>query len=81
MLCMRSWAEEVLAMAKKLPREDRLRIAEELQHDAPDAGDASKIKAAWNDEIAHRLEALDRGEVEFVDAKTVFDRIRAKHAR
>ena len=81
MLCMTSWAEEVLAMAKKLPREDRLRIAQELQNDAPDIARAVEVQAAWDDEIADRLQALDRGELELVDAKTVFDRIRAKHAR
>jgi hypothetical protein len=77
---MTSWAEEVLAMAKKLPREDQLRIAEALQKEATPLP-AAQVEAAWNDEIVQRVEALERGEVEFVDAKEVFARIRAKHAR
>lgn len=77
---MTSWAEEVLAMAKKLPREDQLRIAQRLQSDERDAS-AGQVQAAWNQEIAERVEALDRGDVELVDAKEVFARARAKYAR
>ena len=77
---MTSWAEEVLAMAKKLPREDQLRIAEELKREASQLP-AAQIEAAWSDEIVRRVEALERGEVELVDANEVFASIRAKHAR
>ncbi len=42
--------------------------------------DPAKVEAAWNEEIVHRVEALERGEVELVDAKDVFARARAKHA-
>ena len=67
-------------MAKKLPREDQLRIADELKNEAPQLP-AAQVDAAWNDEIVRRVEALERGEVELVDAREVFARIRAKHAR
>jgi hypothetical protein len=76
---MTSWAEELLAMAKTLPRADQLRLAAKLQADSVADADPVEIQAAWADEIADRLEVVERGEAELVDADTVFARIRAKY--
>lgn len=76
---MTSWAEEVLAMAKKLPREDQLRIAQRLVSEA--SAPSADVQAAWHQEIADRLEALERGDAELVDADEVFARVRGKLAR
>jgi len=36
------------------------------------------LDAAWSDEIADRLEALDRGEFQTVSAREVFEHLRAR---
>jgi putative addiction module component (TIGR02574 family) len=72
--------EEILETALKLPKEQRLRLAEQLR-ESVEGEPQSDVEAAWGDEIADRVEALERGEIETVSAKAVFDRVRAKHAR
>lgn len=72
--------EEILESALKLPKEQRLRLAEQLRESVEDEPQ-SQIEATWGDEIADRVEALERGEIETVSAKEVFERIRAKYAR
>jgi putative addiction module component (TIGR02574 family) len=72
--------EEVLEIALKLPKEQRLRLAEQLCESVQDEAQTD-VQAAWADEIADRVEALERGEVETVSAKAVFERVRAKYAR
>ena len=54
--------EELLEAALQLPREDRLRIAERLFESAEDEGWPDNLHPAWRDEIASRLDKLDRGE-------------------
>jgi putative addiction module component (TIGR02574 family) len=72
--------EEVLEIALKLPKEQRLRLAEQLC-ESVQGESQTDIDAAWAEEIVDRVEALERGEVETVSAKAVFERVRAKHAR
>ena len=81
---MSSWAEELLAMARRLPREERLRIAEELQRD--DAAHASpemaaEVEAAWRDEVLRRVRRFLDGETKMLDGEAVYQRLRAKYAR
>jgi putative addiction module component (TIGR02574 family) len=72
--------EEVLEIALKLPKEQRLRLAEQLCESVQDESQTD-VQAAWADEIADRVEALERGEVETISAKAVFERVHAKYAR
>jgi putative addiction module component (TIGR02574 family) len=72
--------EEVLEIALKLPKEQRLRLAEQLCESVQDESQTD-IDAAWAEEIVDRVEALERGEVATVSVKAVFERVRAKHAR
>lgn len=72
--------EEILETALTLPKEQRLRLAEQLRQSVQDEQHAD-VEAAWADGIADRVEALERGEVQTVSAKTVLQRLRAKHAR
>jgi putative addiction module component (TIGR02574 family) len=72
--------EEILETALQLPKEQRLRLAEQLRESAEDEPE-NEIAAAWSDEIADRVDALDRGELQTVSARQVFERLRAKHAR
>lgn len=46
----------------------------------PDA-DPQEVARAWDEEIARRVEAMDRGEVEMIDGDEVFARLRAILAR
>lgn len=46
----------------------------------PDA-DPQEIARAWDEEIARRIEGIDRGEVEMIDGDEVFARLRAILAR
>ena len=45
-----------------------------LDHD-PDA-DPEAVARAWDDEIARRVDAMDKGEVEMIDGEEVFARLR-----
>jgi hypothetical protein len=56
--------EELLVAALQLPREERLLIAERLFESAGDESDnwPADLHPAWRDEVARRLDKLDRGE-------------------
>lgn len=70
-------ADEVLENALKLSREQRTHLAEQLLKSI-DGGD---VEGAWAEEIVARVEALERGEVELIDAREVFAHARARLAR
>lgn len=72
-------ADELLEQALRLPKEQRLRLVEQLRESLDSAG--SDVQSLWTDEIVARVDALERGEVELVDAKDVFARVRDRHAR
>jgi putative addiction module component (TIGR02574 family) len=46
----------------------------------PDA-DPEEIARAWDEEIARRVDAMDRGEVEMIDGDEVFARLRTMLTR
>jgi hypothetical protein len=67
-------------MAKQLPREERLRIAPELQHD--DAGGSSAdVDAAWRDEVVQRIRRFLDGKTTMLDGEAVYQRLRATYTR
>jgi putative addiction module component (TIGR02574 family) len=68
--------EEILEAALSLPRESKLKLAEQIL-DSVDRNDSAEIDAAWVAEAKRRLEELDRGEAHTVPAEQVFARIRA----
>jgi hypothetical protein len=72
-------AEDLLEQALQLPKEQRMRLAQQLR-ESLDSTDPD-VQSAWTEEIVTRVETLERGEVELVDAKEVFARVRARHAR
>lgn len=76
---MDSWAEELLAMAKRLPRQTRLQIAAELQRD-DEQGDNAEVEAAWRDEVVRRIQRYLDGETTMLDGDAVYQRLRAKYA-
>ncbi|MBV8604981.1 MAG: addiction module protein [Pelomonas sp.] len=73
---MNDQVKELAERSLALPADDRATLAELLL-----ASLASEPKpavdAAWDDEIARRLAAYDRGEVQAIDAATVFARATA----
>jgi putative addiction module component (TIGR02574 family) len=61
---------------KALSPDERSRLVDlllESLHEAP----SSEVEAAWEDEIASRLAAYDRGEVKTIDAADVFAKARS----
>ena len=70
------------AVALELTEEERIRLAEELYESVEESdGTPEEIEAAWSEEIADRVEAFERGEVETIDGEEVFRRIRAQYGR
>lgn len=73
---------QVRADALELAEEERLRLAEELYESVEESdGTPEEIEAAWGEEIADRVEQLERGEAKLVDGKEVFRRIRSEYGR
>ena len=70
---------QVRAVALELTEEERIRLAEDLYESVEESdGTPEEIEAAWSEEIADRVEAFERGEVETIDGEEVFRRIRAQ---
>ena len=61
--------EQIEAEARRLPREDRARLAESL---ISSLDDEAEVERAWADEIRTRVEELRSGAVESISADTVF---------
>jgi putative addiction module component (TIGR02574 family) len=68
--------EQILEAALALPRESKLKLAEQIL-DSVDRVDSAEIDAAWVAEAKRRLEELDRGDAHTVPAEEVLARIRA----
>jgi putative addiction module component (TIGR02574 family) len=67
---------ELAERGKALSPDERFRLVDlllESLHEAP----ASEVEAAWEDEIASRLDAYDQGEVKTIDAADVFAKARS----
>jgi putative addiction module component (TIGR02574 family) len=73
---------QVRAVALELTEEERIRLAEDLYESVEESdGTPEEIEAAWSEEIADRVEAFERGQVETIDGEEVFRRIRAQYER
>jgi putative addiction module component (TIGR02574 family) len=73
---MNDQVTELAQLSLALSPDDRARLAE-LLLSSLEAEPKSDIEAAWDEEIRERLAAYDRGEVEAIDAETVFARAAA----
>ncbi len=62
---------EVEQQARRLTPDERARLAEMLLESLQDAS-LSEIEAVWQREIANRVAAYDKGEVETYPAEEVF---------
>ena len=72
---MASSLEELEALARELPAEDRAKLADSLLRSlqAPPLAD---VEAAWSREIEARVAAFERGETAVHDAEDVFAAVR-----
>ena len=70
---MNDQVAELARLSLALSQDDRARLTELLLYSL-DAEPKSDVEAAWDEEIRQRLAAYDRGEVEAIDAETVFAR-------
>lgn len=64
--------ETILEQAKELNRDEQVMLANALYH-----GQVPVYHEAWLAETNRRLEAADRGEVDWVDMEEALKRIRA----
>lgn len=68
-------AAELAVRGKRLPREERERLVDELLESLNEPA-STELDAAWSAEIERRLAAYDRGEVQALSAEEVFAKAR-----
>jgi putative addiction module component (TIGR02574 family) len=73
---MHDTAAELAQRGKRLPRDQRERLVDELLESLNEPA-ASELDAAWTDEIERRIAAHERGEVRAMPAEEVFAKARA----
>lgn len=69
----------LLAEAQNLPRDELDELISGLlaQRDADPQDTPESIAAAWDEEIARRVDAMERGEVKWIDGDEALARLRA----
>ena len=67
---------ELLEQVKKLTPAEKDRLILWLEIEAEEADDAEDVKREWKDELARRIAAYDRGEVQAVDAFEDLEQLR-----
>jgi len=72
--------EEITEQALRLPRQQRLALANRLLSDSED-GDASAIEAVWEEEILARIQAIDNGSAVGVPYEEVLRTARDRRAK
>ena len=73
---MHDTAADLARRGKLLPPEERQQLVAELPASLNEPA-VSELDAAWSTEIAERLAAYDRGEVQAIPADEVLARVRA----
>jgi predicted sugar kinase len=73
-------AQEILAEARQLPPDEIDWIVEMLliKDVVADVESEAEVEAAWDSEIAHRLDEIDSGAVEMVPLEDVLARMDAR---
>lgn len=69
---MATTREQLEAEARRLPREERARLAEAL---ISSLDEEAEIERAWSEEIRRRLGELESGSVSTVPAEEVFEEL------
>lgn len=66
---------EIEEQAKKLPREERARLAESLLESLQQEG-TTEVESFWDKEIEDRVAAYRRGETEVINGESVLAELR-----
>jgi putative addiction module component (TIGR02574 family) len=74
--------EEVEKLARALPEDQRIRLANSLYENVADEEHASEaeIEAAWGDEIKRRLDEIDSGKVKMISHEEFLAHLDAQFA-
>lgn len=75
---MNQKGERILEEALALSESDRASLAASLL-ESLDPGSDADVDTAWAEEIARRLDSIDRGEVTLIPWDTVLDTLRNRH--
>jgi putative addiction module component (TIGR02574 family) len=68
---------EVLREALALPSEERAALVESLIASLDDAADDG-VEQAWNEEIDHRIQQIDRGDISLIPLEAARRRLRSR---
>jgi putative addiction module component (TIGR02574 family) len=72
---MRDQVSDLLRRGRALAREDRERLVDQLLESLNEPA-VAELEAAWDAEIARRLDEYDRGGITAIDAEEVFAKAR-----
>jgi putative addiction module component (TIGR02574 family) len=71
--------EQILEQALQLPKEQRLRLAEQLRESIEDEGWPEDVHPTWRAEISRRLVSLHEGTAAMIDGDQHLRRLRDKY--
>lgn len=76
-------AEEVLETALKLPKEQRLRLADRLwdSAEAEESAESMQLDPELHEELVRRLKSIEDGTAVLLDGDQVLRDLRAKYGR
>jgi len=72
-------ADEILDRALKLPEAERRYLVEKLRETVQDEEPPAELSPAWREEIARRLDRMDRGEAVLHDGDEVLRELMSKY--
>ena len=71
--------EELLEQVLRLPKEQRLRLADRIWKSIEDEGWPADVHPAWKAEIARRLKSIKDGTAVLIDGEEHLRRLRDKY--
>ena len=71
---MANLIDELSAKARRLPPEERVRLAEELLATVQETDE--EVEAAWDEEIRRRIAEIDAGTAKLIPAEEAFAQVR-----
>lgn len=72
-------ADEILDRALKLPEAERRYLAEKLRETVNEQEPPADLSPAWREEIARRLERMDRGTAVLHDGEQLLEELLSKY--
>jgi putative addiction module component (TIGR02574 family) len=71
--------EEILEQALRLPKEQRLRLADRIFQSVEDEGWPADVHPSWKAEIARRLKSIKDATAVLIDGEEHLQRLRDKY--